>query len=427
MRRRLTILFSIVAAVAVAIGLLSFLERDTTQTASSASGGYVGKGDKKAASTTPTTVPDVLADPGVPTGGCKEMTYTPPTAKEKQVGRLCRPVNQRDVAVIIVHGGSGIGGSYAAMARWANRLNAEGYVTFQAEYHLFQPGGETPVFPRPEQNIKAAVQFLRGSGNALGIRKDRIVVQGMSAGARVGSVAYTTPNDPWFEGPELYPGISDEVNGFIGFYHPYDGTMQFSQQYFGGSDTSTDPKVQERYSKADALDNADQATGPAIFLVGDKDWSIIQEQQDEFAKSLQGKGLAAPTFVYPKGGHGFDEGGNRLSKLGEQAATDVLRWLNDNFPQTPAREAQTVLPDLKGAPSGTGVTGTSVTPRSRIPKTSQTTVARSTTSNAGDASTSSGVSSSSGPKPSTTDGPSTTSKPPTTTSPPSSSPPSSAP
>ena len=67
---------------------------------------------------------------------------------------------------------------------------------------------------------------------------------------------WTTPDDPWFAGPELYPDISDRVNGFIGFYHPYDATMQFADQYFGGPEGSRDPQVIERLGKADSLAHA---------------------------------------------------------------------------------------------------------------------------------------------------------------------------
>lgn len=315
----------------------------------------------------PPPEPDKLADPGVAPGACALVRYTPPTAKEALSGELCRPAeHQRDVAIIVIHGGSGVGGSYANMRRWANRYLAEGYVTFLPAYHLFREGSsERPVFPRPEQNIKAAVQFLRATGNALGIRKDRIVVQGQSAGARVGSVAYTTPDDPWFAGPELYPGISDAVNGFIGFYHPYDGTMQFAFQYFGGDETSRDPLVQERLAKADALANASRAVGPAIFLTGSKDWNIIVLQQDEFANALRQRGMPTSTVVVDGGGHGFDEGGSRLSRLGEQAATDTLRWLNEQFPQNPPREAQTAPIDLAKAPNNTGAPPTTYRVRTR--------------------------------------------------------------
>lgn len=311
----------------------------------------------------PPPEPDALADPGVGPGECRILTYTPPTATEPMPGELCRPAeNQRDVAVMVVHGGSGISGSYEGMRRWANRYLAEGYVTFLPEYHLFDVGYESPVFPHPEQNIKAAVQYLRGVGNAIGIRKDRIVVQGQSAGARVGSVVYTTPDDPWFAGPELYPGISDAANGFIGYYHPYDGTMQYADQYFGGNDQSYDPKVHERLARADAISLAGQAVGPALFITGSRDWDVIITQQDAFVAKLQAKALHAEAHVIDGGYHGFDEGGSRLSKLGEQSAEISLRWLNDQFPQDPPREAQTapidlnVLPNATGSPPSTYVT-----------------------------------------------------------------------
>jgi acetyl esterase/lipase len=315
----------------------------------------------------PTTapVPDQLPDPAVRPGECKVITYTPASATEPMPGELCRPKeNQRDVAVIVVHGGSGVGGSYANMRRWAERYLVEGYVTFLPEYHLFNPGSnESPVFPRPEQNIKSAVQFLRGTGNALGIRKDRIVVQGQSAGARVGAVAFTTGDDAWFGGPEVYPGISDQVNGFIGFYHPYDGTMQYADQYFGGPETSTDPQVVERLDKGDSLAHATNAIGPALFIVGDQDWNVITQQQDAFAQVLLANQHPATSIVVKGGGHGFDEGGNRLSKLGEESATNALTWLNDNFPQTPGRAAQSADADVANAPTYSGVPPTTYKPR----------------------------------------------------------------
>jgi acetyl esterase/lipase len=320
-----------------------------------------------APSTAPTTeapVPDVLADPGVAPGECKLVTYTPDTATAAMGGELCRPKeNQRDVAIMVIHGGSGIGGSYANMRRWANRYIAEGYVTFLPQYYLFGVGGESPVFPHPEQNIKAAVQFLRGTGNAIGIDKDRIVVQGQSAGARVGAVAYTTPDDLLFKGPELYPDIPDTVNGFIGFYHPYDGTMQYADQYFGGSEFSTDPKVQTRLDKGDSLGHANDALGPALFITGSDDWEIIDQQQEAFAAALRLNGYEAESVIVPGGGHGFDEGGATLSRLGEQSAEITLRWLNDNFPQTPAREAQVAPIDVNNLPAATGTPPTTYQPR----------------------------------------------------------------
>jgi acetyl esterase/lipase len=252
------------------------------------------------------------------------------------------------------------------MRPWADRLVAEGYVAFLPDYHLFTPGGSGTVFPWPEQNVKAAVQYLRGTARALGISRGNLVVQGMSAGARLGAVAYTTPNDPYFDGPELWPDISDTVNGFIGFYHTYDGSMQYSTQYYGGADDSSNAAVRERWDKADALANASDAEGPALFITGSRDWDLIDAHQTAFVAELEDGDLEAEAIVITGGSHGFDTGTtSRLSRLGEQAAREVLRWLNEMFPQDPQRDAQTADIDLSTAPDRSGEPPTTYDTRRR--------------------------------------------------------------
>jgi acetyl esterase/lipase len=318
--------------------------------------------------------PDVLADPGVEPGTCEIVTYGPDTAEDAKEGQLCRPERQRDVAVVLIHGGGGTSGGYQNLEGWSRRLLAEGYVTFLPAYHLFRPGsGESPVFPRPEQDVKAALQYVRGTGNALGIDKERIVVQGHSAGARLGAVAFTTPDDPAFAGPELHAGISDRANAFVGFYHPYDGTMQNQGQYYGGEPTSDDPEVAERWSLVDALSRAADADGPALLVTGEDDWSLIEDHQDLFADELEDDGQEARTVVVEGGAHGFDLGGVRLTRLGERAATEVLEFLNDVFPQDPARPAQADEVDLTSSPTAVGSAPTTAATRVRRPQATTTT------------------------------------------------------
>jgi hypothetical protein len=102
------------------------------------------------------------------------------------------------------------------------------------------------------------------------------------------------------------------------------------------------------------LSHATNAQGPALFVVGDQDWNVIVDQQNAFVDALHGKGLAASAIVINGGGHGFDEGGTRLSKLGEESAVSTLQFLNDAFPQTPAREPQSGNADVASAPTYTG-------------------------------------------------------------------------
>jgi len=386
------------------------------------------------------TVPDLLPDPGVDVGTCEMVTYTPPTSAQAQQGELCRPKSgQRDTAIVLVHGGSGVGGSLTTLQPWATRLGAEGYVTLNIDYHLFQPGysNQSPVFPWPELNTMAAVQFLRGAGNALGLDKDRIVTQGHSAGARIGAVAYVGTNDDWFRSydangvsgdKELWPSVDTQVNGFVGFYHPYDGTMQYAEQYYGGAESATATAASDRWAHADSIARASGATGPALFVTGDKDWAEIFTQEAAFVTSLTTGGRAARQVTIPGGAHGFDEGDEtRLSKLGEQALTEVLRFLNEQFPQTPARDSQGAPIDLAAAPTNTGVAPPTyaVRPNRSYPTTTwragggatpttaaPTTVAPPTTS--GGVSTTTGVT----VKPPVTTAPVVTTAPPVTTKPP---------
>jgi acetyl esterase/lipase len=313
--------------------------------------------------------PLALPDPGVGPGGCRLVTYTATGAPRPQVAELCRPAaDQRDVAVVVVHGGGGIMGTYEGMRAWAARYRAEGYVTVLPEYHLFTPGSaERPVFPEPERDIKAAVQYVRGVAGALGVRGDRVVVQGHSAGARVGAVAFTTPDDPWFDGPERRAGLSDALDAFIGFYHPYDGTMDHDDQYFGGGRASADVAVRDRRDHGDSLARAAAASGPALFVAGGDDWDLIVVQQDEFAAVLRARGIEARTTVIAGGGHGFDEGGVRLSLRGERAAVVTLGFLNDVFPQSPPRPAQSRPVDLANVVDWGGwpATVTTAAPRTR--------------------------------------------------------------
>jgi acetyl esterase/lipase len=342
--------------LALVLALLVPAACSTSTTASPASDGEQAGAPEAQEIDAEDLEPDKLTDPGVAPGTCKIVTYTPPTAEEPQRGELCRPADdQRDVAVMVLHGGSGIGGSFEGMRSWADRLVAEGYVAFLPEYHRFTPGGSGPIFPLPEQNVKAAVQYLRGTARALGVSRSNIVVQGMSAGARLGAVAYTTPDDEWFAGAELWPDISTRVDGFIGFYHTYDGTMQYSSQYYGGPDDSAEAAVRERWDKADAMANAADVEGPALLITGSRDWNLIVAHQDELASSVRRAGFDADTVVIQGGSHGFDTGtATRLSRLGEQAASAVLRWLNDNFPQDPPRPPQSSDVDLATAPDRSG-------------------------------------------------------------------------
>jgi len=277
--------------------------------------------------------PETLPDLQIAPGDCQVVTYTPPAAPAAQKGQICVPAESRhDVGIILVHGGGGVSGDYRGMVSWAGPYLEAGYTTFAIDYTLFKAGQRTIPFPQPEQDVKAAAQFLRGSAASVGIDPERIVIQGFSAGARLGAVAYTTGNDTWFGSPTAWPGIADHVNGFVGLYGTYNGFLQHASTYYGGDENDKDPDVQERWAKADAIAHAEHATGPALFFSGDKDWHELITQMDDFTDRLTKHGFDAETTVVAKADHGYDQGSGGLSKLGKQSQAQILFWLDDQFP-----------------------------------------------------------------------------------------------
>jgi acetyl esterase/lipase len=282
----------------------------------------------------PTSTTVTLPDPGVEDGTCELVPYTPPGAPEEQDGELCVPSGRhRDVGIVLVHGGGGKFGDHNGVGPWAERYTDDGYVTLAIDYHLFDTGDRQPVVPRPEQDVKAAVQFLRGNADALGLDPERIVVQGLSAGARLGAVALTTGHDPYFAGPSLWDGVPDHVNAFIGFYSTYDGTLEDDAFYYGGERDDEDPAVRRRWAKADSLANAANASGPAVLFTGDEDWNVLVTQMEQFVDTLDDVGLEGQATVAEDAEHGFDQADGDLTTGGEQALTALLWWLDSRFPQ----------------------------------------------------------------------------------------------
>jgi acetyl esterase/lipase len=277
---------------------------------------------------------------------CSVVTYTAPAAAP-QAGDLCvpvsaggAPVRARDVGLVLIHGGGGTQGRREDLRAWAERYGREGYVTLNVDYYLTPEDRvadpRQPTYPRPERDVKAAVQYLRRRAGALGIGADRIVAQGHSAGARLGGQLLTTPDDPYFAGPERWDGTSDRADGFVGFYGAYNGANQDAARYYGGERTDPDPAVQARWAKANSAEQATRATGPALLFHGDADATAPLRQSVEFDAALRAAGVASRLVVVPGAPHGFDRersaGRLALTPQGEQAARTVLGWLEASFP-----------------------------------------------------------------------------------------------
>jgi acetyl esterase/lipase len=275
-----------------------------------------------------------LPAPDVPRSRCGVVTYTPPTASSPHRADLCRPSGTSPRgAVVLVHGGGGYSGDRATMAEWSDWYREEGFVTLSIDYTLLGDGSPEPAYPRPEQDMKAAIQWARLQAEALGYNPQRIRVHGSSAGARLAAQAYVTPGDPWFAGDDLWPEVTDDVAGFIGFYGYYDGDTLEAERYYGGLPGSRDPDVFEAWEHADSVAQAANAPGPALLFHGDVDGLITVVQTERFGAALAEVGTDVTAFIVTDGDHAFDgRFGDLTTQTGAAAAAEIETWLADRFP-----------------------------------------------------------------------------------------------
>jgi acetyl esterase/lipase len=298
--------------------------------------------------TTPRTTPEptVTAAPGSTTSRPgpttsrparitrRTVVYSPPGAPKRQA-TLVLPRQHTDTIVVLAHGASGNGGSRRAMRGWADFYAERGYPSFAIDYLLAKASTPSPVYPKPETDVKAAVQYLRGRAGQLEIDPDRIMVQGFAAGAGLGAQAIVTPDDPFFDGAGRYPNVSDKPDAFIGFYGRYDGDQQNATRYYGGPPDSSDPRVQARYAKSDSIAQAQSAAGPVLLLQGGgADNPDPTGQAGAFSEALQGAGKDVTLSIVPDASAYFDqeEKTGALTAAGRDAAQAVVEWLAARFP-----------------------------------------------------------------------------------------------
>jgi len=258
----------------------------------------------------------------------KTVVYSPPGAPKRQAD-LVLPRTHGDTIVVLVHGE----GSRKLMRGWADFYAQHGYASFAIDYLVAKQGTPSPVYPKPETDVKAAVQYLRGRAGALALDPDKIVVQGFATGAALGAQSAVTPNDPFFDGPAHLPGVSDAPAAFIGFSGRYDGHRPDQTKYYGGPPNSPDPKVQERYAKADSMTQGSGTAGPTLLFQGDADSPELVASASAFRDALQNAGKDVTLTIVPGAGPAFDrDSSGALTPAGQQAAQQVLEWLQARFP-----------------------------------------------------------------------------------------------
>ncbi|QQS35310.1 MAG: alpha/beta hydrolase [Ignavibacteriales bacterium] len=180
-------------------------------------------------------------------------------------------VDQRQPAIILIHGGGWRSGDKSQNEPLAKVLASSGYISVSVEYRLSPEAG----YPAAIHDLKSMVRFLRNHSSEFNIDSTRIGVIGFSSGGHLAAFLGSTNNNSKFEGVDDYLQHSSYVNAVV----DVDGILDFTHPGESAKDQDvTKPSVgklwlgftflenQKRWIEASPLNYIDKNMPPTLFL-----------------------------------------------------------------------------------------------------------------------------------------------------------------
>jgi acetyl esterase/lipase len=186
--------------------------------------------------------------------------------------------------------------------RIARAFVPEGYVVVAPNYQLSSPG--SPTWPTNLEDVQAAVRWIRGNADTLGIDPGKIAAIGESAGANLAALLGTGSPD------SSMGGAAASVQVVVAFSTPSDLAALQSEsplaalataQFLGGSPQ----QLAANYAAASPVDQA-AAGDPPMFLVHGRQDPLIPVGQSRELSNALAEHAVRHQLVIVNGGHNLD-------------------------------------------------------------------------------------------------------------------------
>lgn len=225
--------------------------------------------------------------------------------------------------IVYVHGGGWMHGDKAdGAARLMDFVRGGYYAGVSVGYRL---SGEAP-WPAPLHDVKAAVRWVRGNADRLGLDPARIGVWGRGAGAHLALMLGTTANVSRLEGTlGEHRQHSSQVRAVANFFGPTDlsvlgrGADTPEGRLLGGA-------VRDRLAlarEASPVAHASTATPPVLTVHGMLDRTVPFSQAARLDDALHKAGTKSYLVTIDGGAHG-DFGSSADDRLGSLFDRELL-------------------------------------------------------------------------------------------------------
>lgn len=238
--------------------------------------------------------------PVAPGVGMTTLSYDSGSGENLKIDLYRRNDNSQALPlVVVIHGGSWMGGSRSDLAALNNYLAARGYAVAAVSYRF------APEFRHPAQStdVAAAIDYMKSVSGRRGIDSTRIVVIGRSAGGQLALMAAYTKNDPSIRGVVAFYAPTDQKWGWD---HPADPRVYDShttlRSFLGGSPAEN----REAYLTSSPISYVGYATVPTLLIHGSRDELVSVRQSARLDSALSVSRRPHLFLEFPWATHGCD-------------------------------------------------------------------------------------------------------------------------
>ena len=224
--------------------------------------------------------------------------------------------------IVVIHGGGWNGGDKREYAPYISELQKRlpGYAYANINYRLYNLNSGNNRFPAQENDVKAAIDFLREKSAEYKFSQSMILL-GASAGAHLALLQGYKIDKP------------EKVKAVISFFGPsdlidlYNNPANPSIPLLLNAVTGTSPTQDKNlYKQSSPINFVTRQSPPTLILHGGKDFLVPEKQSILLKEKLESMGVVHEYIYYPNEGHGW-RGENLFDSL-DKVATFLRRNLN---------------------------------------------------------------------------------------------------
>lgn len=209
------------------------------------------------------------------------------------------PADRPVPCLIMIHSGGWENGRPEEFPTWSHHWVSKGYAVASIQYRL----APTWQWPAQQEDVEAAIKYLKAHADELGIDPTRFILIGRSAGGQIATACASNLKDPAIKGcVSLYAPA--DMPFARKFADPKDvlDSLRLLRQYLGG-----DPEnVGEQYRSASATLTAGPDFPPTLIVHGKRDTLVWHLQSQRLAARLEEMKVPHHYIELPWGTHALD-------------------------------------------------------------------------------------------------------------------------